>query len=211
MSYRIYQLQQGVAVEVTSTIVLLPSGLSGTRGALRRLVHPDSGNFPPIVYYLNPTRTFNFSTDVLRHPIASVVRTLTSSKTIRFEEVVEDVVVVEQWEIGGGVSMPLFLCHQLYEYSNNPPEFSSVNQQYIIWEPRDETADTYEVEVLGVQVGGGSPGKYSMKRYLGDGGPNDPNNPGPVLSPLDTLDVSPTALIDQVVMVTMRIISKIEA
>ena len=211
MSFRIYQLQQGVAVVATSTVFLLPSGLAGTRGALRRLVHPDAGLLPPLIYYLNPTRTFNFSTDVLRHPIASVVRTLSTSKTIRFEEVTEDVVVVEQWEIGGGVSMPLFMAHQLMEYLNNPPAFSSINQPYIIWEPRDETADTYEVEVLGVQIGGGSPGKFSMKRFIGSGGPNDPDNPGPVDTPTDTMDVSPTALIDQVVTVTMRIISKIEA
>jgi hypothetical protein len=211
VSFRIYQLQQGVEVEAESTVFLLPSGLSGVRGALRRLVHPDSGEFPPLVYYLNPTRTFNFSTDVLRHPIAAVVRTLSSSKTIRFEEVIEDVVVVEQWETGGGVSMPLFMAHQLMEYLNNPPAFASVNQTYIIWEPRDETDDTYEVEVLGVQIGGGSPGKYSMKRFIASGGPSDPDNPGPIDTPTDTMDVSPTALIDQVVTVTMRIISKIEA
>ena len=209
MSYRIFQLQQGVAVTATSTVFLLPSGLSGTRGSLRTLTHPDTGNFPPITYYLNPTRTFNFSTDVLRHPIATVVKTLTSSKTIRFEEVTEDVVVVEQWETGGGASMPLFMAHQLFEYLNNPPAYSSVDQTYIIWAPRDETTDTYNVEVLGVQVGGGSPGKFSMKRFIAAGGPSDPDNPGPVLTPTDTMDVSPTALLDQVVTVTMRIISKV--
>lgn len=209
MTFRIFQVLQGDEVAEQDTVQLLPSGLTGTTGALRRLVHPDAGTFPALVYYSNPTRTFNFDSDVLRHPIASIVRTLSTSKTIRFEEVVEDVVITEQWEPGGGLSMPVFFFRQLYEYLVNPPEFDPALQTYIIWEPRDDSDDTFEVEVLGLQVGGGSPGKYNVKKYIGRGGPNDPQTPGTILTPTDTMDVSPTALLDQVVTLTMRIIRKV--
>ena len=202
MTYRIYQVQQGVPVEAVSTVQLLSVGEPGTVGALRRLVHPDGATFPPITYYTNPTRTFNFAVDALRHPIVNVARTLSSSKTIRFEEVVEDVIVTEVWEPLGGLSTPFFMFAFLYEYLNNPPALDIVNQQYIIWEPRDETTDTYYVELIGVQLGSGNPGKYSIRHHRASGGTV-------IDTPTDTMDVSPTTLLDQPMSVTMRIISKV--
>lgn len=209
MSFRIYQIQQGVAVEAVAEVQLLPSGSTGVAGALRRLVHPDGGLLPPLVYYRNPDRTFNFDNDVLRHPITSVTRTLSSSRTVRFEEVTEDVIVTERWEAGGGLSMPGFMFRQLYNYLVNPPAFSAVAQTYIIWEPRDETDDTYEVEVIGLQVGSG-PGRFSIKKHVARGGASDPQTPGTLATPTDTMDVAPTYLLDQPVDLTMRIISRIE-
>lgn len=209
MSVRIFQVLQGAPATASSTIQLLPSGLTGIRGSLRRLVHPDTANFPPVVYYLNPTRTYNFDSNVLRHPIAALVRTLSSSKLVRFEEVTEDVVITEVWEPGGGLSMPVFLFRQLYEYALNPPAFAAVGQTFITWEPRDETESTWNVEVIGIQVGGGSPGRFNVKKFQADGGPNDPRTPtATILTPTDTMDVSPTALIDQPVVLTMRIVSQ---
>lgn len=208
MTVRIYQIMQGLPITASSTLQLLPSGLTGTRGALRRLVHPDTANFPALIYYQNPTRTYNFDSDVLRHPLTALTRTLSSSKLVRFEEVTEDVVITEVWEPGGGLSMPLFLARQLYEYVLNPPAFAAIGQTYITWEPRDETDSTWNVELIEMQVGSGSPGKYNFKKYQSWGGPNDLQTPGPVLTPTDTMDVSPTALIDQAVSVTMRVVSQ---
>jgi hypothetical protein len=209
MSSRLYQIQQGLAVTAASTVQLLPSGTEGDRNALSRLVHPDSDTWPPVVYYRNPDVRYNFSTDVLRHPIASVVRTASSSKLIRFEEVEEDKVITEVWSGGRSASLPLFTIHQLYEMVVNPPELNALAQEYIVWEPRNETTDTYNVEVIGLQVGGGSPGKFGMKRWFATGGPNDPSDPGPRDTPLDNLDVTPTALITENVILTMRMVSKV--
>jgi len=209
MTYRIYQIGQGVPVEAVSSVQLLSVGVEGTLGALRRLVHPDGDVFPPLTYYTNPIRTFNFATDTLRHPIVNVSRTLSSTKVIRFEEVVEDVVVTEVWEPIGGLSMPFFMLAYLYEYLNNPPALDIANPQYIIWEPRDETTDTYKVELIGVQVGGGSPGKFNMRQYRARGGPNGVSGLGTIDTPTDTMDVVPSTLLDQPVSVTMRIVEKV--
>ncbi len=206
---RLYQVQQGQPITATPTVQLLPSGDAGTRGALCRLVHPDDDTFPPVVYFRNPDRRFNFSTDVLRHPILKLIRTASSSKLLRFEEVTEDVLVTELWGAGGGLSLPLFMLHQLYEYLINPPDFSALAQEYVVWEPRDETDDAYHVQVVGLQVGGGGAGKYNMRRWYAGGGPNDPNNPGTILTPSDTMDVSPSALIDQPAALTLRIVEKV--
>lgn len=206
---RLYQILQGLPITATPSVQLLPSGITGTRGSLCRLVHPESDDWPPIVYYRNPDRRFNFSTDYMRHPLISVIRTASSSKLLRFEEVVEDVIVTEVWNAGGGLSVPLFMVHQIYEYLNNPPAFSALAQEYIIWEPRDETDDTYWVQMVGAQVGGGSPGAFNMKRWWARGGPNDPWTPGPIDTPTDTMDVSPNPLIDQPLVLAMRIIGKV--
>jgi len=213
MAFRIYQILQGTPVEAESSIVLLPAGESGERGSLRRLVHPDGANFPPIVYYSNPIRTFNFGTDVLRHPITNVQRTLSSSKTVRFEEVLEDVIVSEVWEPIGGLSMPFFMFAFLYEYLNNPPALDPITPDYIIWEPRDETETRFNVEILGLQLGSGTPGKYSVRRWRASGGPFgigvvDPA--GYIDTPTDTMDVRPTSILDQAVTLTMRIISEVD-
>jgi len=209
MTSRLYQVLQGTAVTAASTVTLLPSGVQGDRSALCRLVHPDTSNFPAVVYYRNPDRRFNFSTDVLKHPITAVVRTASSSKLIRFETLDIDTVVTEVWQGGRTLSMPLFMFHQLEEMVENPPDFDPIDQQYIIWEPRNETDDTYKVEVIGCQVGGGNPGKFNMRRWYAAGGPSDPVSPGDRDTPTDTMDVSPSPIIDQNVILTMRIIEKV--
>lgn len=202
MASRLYTILQGSPVVAASTVTLLPTGLPGTKGALRRMVHPDSTNFPEIVYYLNPTRTVNFSTDFLPTPITEVVRTLTSSRLVRFEELAEDVIVQEIWEPSGGFSMPLFMFQQLKEYAINPPAFSSTAQTFINWEPRDRTSDVWKVQVLDAAI-------PSVRMYQSDGGPNDPNVTGTIDTPTDSMDTSPTALLDQPVTVTMRLVEKV--
>lgn len=212
MTYRVFQIGQGTPVVATATLQLLPTGVSGSRGALRRLVHPDAATFPPVVYYRNPDRLYNFDGEELRHPITAAVRTLTATRTVRFEEETGDVVVVEEWTADGGLSVPLFLFQQLYEYLVNPPDNDPLAPSYILWEPRDQTTDVWRVELLQLQVGGGSPGRFSMRRWQAGGGPNDPRVPGAlVLTPTDVMDVSPTALLDQPVFLTMRLVSVVEA
>lgn len=211
MPFRIFQVQQGTPIAATSTIQLLPSGLTGTRGALRRLVHPDGATFPPALYWRNPDRIFNFDADVLRAPIVEVVRTLSASRTIRFEEIEEDVLITEVWTADSGISMPLFMLRWLYELVLNPPAFDALNQEYVRWEPRDRTDDAWHVQLLRLQVGGGNPGTFDVAHRTAGGGPNDPSAPGDVLAPTDVLEVSPTAFLDRPVSLTMRVIEKAPA
>jgi len=206
---RIYQIGQGTPVVAESTVQLLSAGLTGSKGAKRRLVHPDSATHPTLTYYKNPDRTVNFDQDILRHPIASAIRTIGGTVVVRFEELDEDVIVSEVWEAGGGFSMPVFQFRDLYNLFLNPPAFAAVGQLYTRWEPRDETDDAYHVELLDLQVGGGGLGKFDVKKWCADGGPNDPNLPGAIANPLDSLDVSPTALIDQQVTLVLRIVEKV--
>ncbi len=211
MTRRVFQLLQGVPVVAAPTVQLLPAGEVGDRGALRRLVHPDTRNFPPLVYYLNPTRTFNFDTDVLRSPIISTTRTLNSTVTTRFEEVVEDVIVIERWEPLGGLSIPTFVWREFYNYWVNPPAFSQTDQEYIRWYPRDETTSSYDIEIVDLRVGGGSPGRYGIRKHRSIGGPNDDRAPGPTLTPTDTMDVSPSSILDQPLDLFMRMIREVPA
>lgn len=206
MAFRIYQIGQGVPVEAEDTIQLMSSGEPASPGSLRRLVHPDSDLFPPLTYYANPTRTFNFANDVWRSPIINIQRTLSSTKVIRFEEVLEDVIVTEVWEPLGGFSMPFFMFAALYEYWVNAPALDIVTPQYILWEPRDETEDVYKVELVGLQLGSGSPGRYNFRRHRAAGGPSAG---GTIDTPTDTMDVSPTSLLDQPVALALRIVEKV--
>jgi hypothetical protein len=207
VAFRIYQLQQGVAVEAVSTVQLLDTGLTGARGALRRLTHPTAGTFAPLTYYLNPTRTVNYDNDVLRSPITSVIRTLSASRVIQFAELTEDVIVQEIWEAGGGLSMPVFMFRLLYEYLVNPPAFSASVPVYVQWEPRDRSDQVFNVQLLSLEVGGRG---YSIRHWQSDGGPNDPRTPTATgLTPTDTMDVAPTALLDQPVTLTMRIVDEV--
>ncbi len=210
MSSRLYTYLQGASVTAAATLQLLPSGSTGTRGALRRLVHPDSANFSPLVYYRNPDRQGNFDTDVLRTPIVSVIRTAAASRTLRFEEIESDVLVREQWLPEGGLSMPDFMFRQLYEYYVNVPDFSATNQEYITWEPRDETTSSWKVQIIDLNVGGNTLGTYNIRKYIAAGGPSDPLDPGPLFTPTDGLDVSPGApILDAPVTLTMRIIEEV--
>ena len=203
MASRLYTILQGSPAAASSTLQLLPTGLGGTQGALRRLVHPDTTNFPAVVYYTNPTREVNFDAEVQLTPIVQVIRTLTGSRVIRFDELEEDVVVQEIWEPAGGLSMPVFFYRQLKELAINQPAFSSTSQQFTVWEPRDRTADTWRVQVLDCFC-------PSFKHYRDRGGPNDANVPGTILTPSDTTDANgPTAFLDQTVTLTMRIVEKV--
>lgn len=205
MAFRNYQIVEGTTVSAASSVTLLPSGLTGTLGALRCLTYPGN-TFAPIIYYTNPTRTFNLNSDVLRHPIVGVSRTLDSTKVIRFEENEEDVIVSEVWENSGGVGMPDFMFKQLYEYLLNPPPFDSLAQTYIQWCPRDESDDVFNVELIGLVLGEGSPGQYSVKKFRGRGGVAEG---GAIKTPTDSLDVSPTAFLDRSVTLTLRIVNKV--
>jgi len=205
-SQRTYQINQGIPVSSTGQVTLLPAGLTGTRGARRRLVHPDTTSFSPVLYDRNPQRTVNFDNDVLLKPAVTVVKTATSTRVVRFDELEEDVIVTEIWEAAGGLSVPGYFFRQLYEMAVNQPAFVPSAPVYIQWEPRDRTDDVYNVEIVGFGLGGQA---YDFRPWVSEGGPNDPNNPGTILTPTDVLDVTPAEILDRPITLSMRIVAKV--
>lgn len=204
-SSRLVFIGAGTPTVVSSTVTLLDSGTAGTLGALRTLVHPDGTNFSPITYYLNPSRSINVDAEVLPHVIGSAPLTLTGRKTVRFQLATTDVVVTEIWEGAEGrrASMPYFLWRQLLEYLLNPPAFDAVAQTYIQWSPRDVSARTYNVEIIDLRVGGNTSGDDAF-----DINPWRANS-GPIRNPLESMDVSPTALLDRDVRLRMKIVGEV--
>lgn len=200
-SSTIYVIQQGQPTVVQPTLQLLGVGSAGDLDAKRILTHPENTVFAPIAYWSQPDKTFNLDNDILRQPISTVQRTLDSSKLVRFERVLQDIVVVEVWEAqeGGRAAMPTFQFRQFYEYLVNPPEFNPTDQQYIMWEPRNRTDKAYLVELFKLAVG--SEEFVVTDRRTGGG--------SVIQTPLDSLDVTPTGLLDQTVRMSMRIIAEV--
>ncbi|MGB5810122.1 MAG: hypothetical protein WBG86_06300 [Polyangiales bacterium] len=194
----------GTPVVATPSITIVSVGQQGDPAAKRILTHPDSANFSPIAYYKNPDFTTNLDNTVLTFPDGKLVKTSTSSQLIRQEGVLADVVCEETWgaQEGRRASMPTFLFRQLYEYLINPPPFDATAQEYIQWQPRDRTALTYNVHLFKLTVGGGSGTRtFNVKEYRGQ--------QGPIQSPFEGLDVSPTGFIDQSVTAHLHIVSQV--
>lgn len=187
-----------------SSLTILSIGQDGDPTAQQILTHPDSDNFPPIVFYRNPDFITNLDNVVLRGPDARLQKTSSSSKLLRQEQVLEDIVCELTWgaQQGTRASMPTFLFRQLYEYLINPPTFSATAQTYIEWQPRDKSLLTYNVELYQIRVGGGSGANvFNVHDY------RLPTTT--IANPLDTMDVSPTGLVDQAVTVSLRTVSEV--
>lgn len=151
-------IQQGDPVVVEDPITFIGMGSEGDPNACRRLVFPDTITplIAPLVYEItadgicmNPDRTLNFDKEPLFHPITSSVRTLGSTRDVRFEEDTDDVVVTEIW-LGNDtlLPMPTSLFRLFYEYLINAPPFTTGQTDFIIWEPRDRTTRSWNVNIL---------------------------------------------------------------
>lgn len=201
-------IQQGEATVTTAAVTFLGIGSAGTVGACRRLVFPSAVSpfLAPIVYSaagkcLNPSRTLNLDNAVLPAPTGEVVKTLGSTRVVRFDEATEDVIVTEIWAGQAGASMPTALFRQLYEYWINAPEFALAQTEFIQWEPRDRTAVVYDVEIVRLTVGGrGGLDVADLRDPGGQFGGGDFDNG------TDPLNVLATGLIDREVRLVMRVV-----
>jgi hypothetical protein len=203
-------IEQGVPITAAEQITFLGIGSAGTLSAKRRLVHPDSA-LAPITYWGNPKRTLNLDNDVLPHPITAPILTAGTTQVVRFERGIDDVIVTEIWPGDDArASMPTFFFRELYEYLNNPPEFSASAQTYIVWEPGDRTTKTYNVELLSLTVGGAGGGAaedaFDVIDLRGQGGLY---GGGTILNPLDDLNETATGLVDREVRLRMKIVSEV--
>lgn len=206
-------IQQGDPEVVAQAVTFLGTASAGDPTACRRLVFPSSVTplLAPIVYSvgvagdcLNPTTTFNLDNEVLPHPITSTVRTLGTTRSVRFEENLDDVIVTEVWEPEAGASMPTSFFRLLYEYLINASLVDPVTGPFIQWEPRDRTDKIYDVEILSLSVGGGSGEERFNVRDIRE-------SVGATLTldgALSTLSPTPTGLIDEPVTLRMKIIAE---
>ncbi len=194
----------GSPTVATPSVTLLSLGQDGDPGAKGLLTHPDSDNFSPIAYQRNPDFTTNLDNEVLTAPDGRVVKTSTSSKLVRTEGVLADVVCVETWgaQPGSRSSMPTWLFRALYEYLINEPAFSATAQTYIEWAPRYRSVTTYNVQLFKIIVGSGSGAAvFTPHEFRGVA--------QTIQNPFETQDVSPTGFLDQPVQVHLHIVSEV--
>lgn len=204
-------IQQGAAVVAEEEVTFLGIGSAGDPTACRRLVFPAniSPLLAPIVYAIgascaNPDRTFNLDNSVLPHPITEKVRTLGTTKVVRFEEQDEDVIVTEVWEGSDtDLRMTSALFRMFYEYLINAKLVPSIGPDFITWEPRDRTDRIYNVELLSLEVGGGGGEQRFDVVDLRDPGGSE------IQTATDPINLTPTGLIDREVRLRMRIISEV--
>ena len=202
-----FPIYAGVPISATSSVTLVETGMTGDRTAKTRLVHPDAVTFPPLVYYRNPDRRWNFDQAPLLAPIVNVQRTIGSTRVTRFEQGVEDVLVTEVWESGQGrASMTASQFRLLYELLINPPAFDPNAPEYIQWEPRNETDSVFNVELLALQLGGSGENPYDVRVWRATGGQY---HGGTVREPIDSLDLVESGLVDREVRLSMRIVSEV--
>jgi hypothetical protein len=193
----------GAPTVAVSSLTILSVGQDGDPSARGLLTHPDSFNFAPIAYYKNPDFTSNLDNAVLTAPDVRMVKTSSSSKLIRNEGLLVDVVCEETWgaQEGSRASMPTFLFRQLYEYLRNPPVFDATQQTFITWAPRYRSLLSYNVHVFQMKVGAGSGAAvFNVREYRGQ--------VGPIASPFEGMDVSPTGLMDQPVTLSLHVVSE---
>lgn len=207
---RMYEIFQGTPTTIDEEVTILGLGPTGDATLRRRLVHPDSANFEPILYFQNPDRTFNLDNELLRAPITAILRALEGSAVTRFEQVDADVVITEVW-IGSTqkFSMPAFLFRQLYEYLLNPPAWTPGSPIYIQYSPQDKNPNTYKVELIRLVVGsGGDPSQlYDVTEFFPAGAGSA------VADPLAGLDAAfaneGSGLLDKTVLFQMKIVAEV--
>ena len=221
MGETLITIQQGDPVVVEDEITFIGAGSEGDPTACRRLVFPDTVSplLAPVVYQitnsevcLNPDRTLNFDKEPLFHPITTSVRTIGSTRDIRFEEQTEDVIVTEIWE-ANQIPMPTSFFRFLYEYLINSPPFTTGQTDFVQWEPRDRTDRIWNVNMLSLSVGaaGGGEGGSGEQRFdvIDFREPGGVSGGGNIQNSMDSLNVLPTGVIDREVRLRMRIISEV--
>lgn len=211
-SSKVYTILQGTPASAAAALTFLGTGSQGTRGALRRLVHPNS-SFPPITYWGNPDRTFGMDNDALFSPRVGAFRGLEDTTLVRFDDDIRDVIVTEIWTAVQGVrlSMPTFFWRLLYEYWINEPDYSPTAQEYIQYEPRDRNGYTYNVELMRLTVGGGAQNNqlFDIADIRQPGGKYDPDVSATIKNSTDSLNVLETGVLDRTVLFQFKIVSKV--
>lgn len=123
---------------------------SSNVSATRRLFHSGLGKVCD--YPILPTKTSNFSWDILLRRDMVTQKTLTSKRTTLWPGYIDDVIIRETWEAPGGLSFPWRFFNLLYEFFHNSPDW--LNGQSLLWVPMDRTNKVYPVEMISLTVNG---------------------------------------------------------
>lgn len=189
-----WEILAGASQGVESSLIIVDAGTTGTPGARRTLLHPTTATFPLVTYNRNPDRTINFDQVPLFPPAAEIVRTLGTTLAYITQNELDDVIVTEIWEAGGGkASMEASMFRRLYELSVNPPPLQDP-EIFIHWAPRDRTTKVYKVVIVGLRVGGQN-FKLDVKE-VGVG----------ILTGLDTV---PTGILDKQVELDLLLVAEV--
>lgn len=208
-------IQAGAPVVAEDEVQFLGIGSAGDPDACRRLVFPPAVTtlLAPILYAIagvckNPDRTFNLDNQVLPFPITQAVRTIGSTRVVRFEEAEEDVIVTETWDgSDANFAMTTALFRQFYEYHLNARLIPGAGSDFVTWEPRDRTDRVYNVELLSLSVGGGEgESRFDVIDFRSEGGLS---GGGTIENALDGLNLTPTGMVDREVVQRMRIVSEV--
>lgn len=183
MTTRTFQIQLGTPVEEDEGISFVALASAGDPTAKTRIVFPGSPPpLNPVVYFTNPVRRLGFDNEPLSDPVSKIIQTLDSQVLQTFNRTLADVIVVERWPIGGGISMPMFFWRELRGYAKNKGQIAE--GEFIEWYPENQSEKGYQVQLIIVK-GGSEPIAEAMEFIpRGQGGV-----PGGVAGPADDLDV----------------------
>jgi hypothetical protein len=101
-------------------------------------------------YFANPDDTYNFALAPVRRIDTTIHKTLVGSVLVRQAEDLSDVVITEVWRGGDKLSTLATMYHTLYNFWMTPPDIG----EYVTWEPKDMSNETYQIEIIDVQLGG---------------------------------------------------------
>lgn len=103
-------------------------------------------------YPYNPDDTLNFVLAPARQLETTIQRTLAGSILVQQVQDDTDIVVTEIWRGGGDkLSTVAEMFRAFYEFSLRTPAIGEA----LTWEPRDLSEDSYQVQIVSVQLGSG--------------------------------------------------------
>ncbi len=141
--------------------------------ASRRLLH--TGLAKVCDYPTLPTKTVNFSWDLLLRRDLAVQKTLASKRVTIWPAIIDDVIIREVWEAPGGLSFPWRFFNLLYEFYHASPDW--LNGEALLWVPMDRTNKVYPVDLISITVNG-EDFELSRKGIPYDAGPVSRIHPG---------------------------------
>lgn len=154
----------GGAVSSQTVYEVIPTGSTGTPGALRTLTHPDPLS-PIVTYFCNPDRTTNFLSVPLKVPTHRTVQTLSTTLPFIDPRNISDVMVTETWNASDNrAKIPASFLKLLFELIINRPD----SGQFVVWDPRDLVTDgtKYNITQLDLRVGGSSLTLDASERWV---------------------------------------------
>ena len=107
-----------------------------------------------------PDLTHNFTDEWIFNRSVQISKTQESSVATVHKGFPDDAIVKEIWNPGGGLSHTWTFFHRLFLMFHETPDREA--NEFILWRPLDRTFKAYEVEIVGLNIGG-SPEEYESQ------------------------------------------------